>query len=426
MGPVDVVLLGATGVTGGNALPHLIDRGRALGLTVAVAGRDPQRLHQALSHHVARGLPPEVIEADVTDDDALAEMALRARVVVNAVGPYAWSARPVVAACVANGASYLDMTGEVDVVASLVEDFDAPARAAGVRVVQAAGFEALPYDLAVLLVAEAAARRGSRLAAVDVITSAQLPPGLPRPSDGVSGGTWASTVAAVRDGDLPGLLDPAALLDDPGEADVVRRSSPLGLVPRLAGTSVVVPQVPSPFTNPPIVHRTHALLRAEDGSAAATAAAPTLRYREGIALGDGLLTLPAQLAVAAPVGALTAGVRLFARLAPRPVRRATAAAMATLGPSSGDGPDPERLEGWRWRLEVVGTAEDGGRERAVVDADGHPGYLATSRMVAEAALLLADPDASLPDRAGHLTPAAALGTGELGRFAAAGVRFRTP
>jgi short subunit dehydrogenase-like uncharacterized protein len=426
VGPIDVVLFGATGVTGGNAVPHLLSRSRALGLTVAVAGRDPQRLHQQLSHHVGRGLPPEVIEADLDDPGSLAEMALRARVVVNAVGPYARSARPVIGACVANGADYLDMTGEVDVVAAMIDEFGEAAHDAGVRIVQAAGYEALPFDLAVLAAAESAGRRGSRLASVDVITSAQLPPGMPRPSDGVSGGTWASTVSAVRDGDLPELLDPACLVDDPAHAEVIRRSSPLGLLPRLVGTSVLVPQVPSPFTNPPVIHRTQELLRSEGGRTAALAASPTLRYREGIALGDGLLTLPAQIAVAAPVGALTTGVRLFARLAPRPVRRAAATAMEALGPGAGDGPEDDRLEGWRWRLEVIGTAQDGGTERVVVDADGHPGYLATSRLVSEAALQLADPDARTPDRTGHLTPAVALGTAELARYAEAGVRFRTP
>lgn len=421
MGPVDVVLLGATGVTGGNALPHLIARSRELGLSVAVAGRDPQRLHQALSAHVTRGLPPQVIEADLDDDASLAETALRARVVINAAGPYARSARPVIAACVANGADYLDFTGEVDVVAEMIAAFDAPARDAGVRIVQAAGYEALPFDLAALLVAEAAAARGATLAAIDVIGSAQLPPGLPRPSDGMSGGTWASAVSAVRHGDLPVMLDPGGLIVDPDEADEVRRSSPIGLLPRLSGTSVIVPQVPSPFTNPPVIHRTQSLLRAEGDPAAA----PTsLRYREGIALAEGLLTLPAQLAIAGPVGALTTGVRLFARLAPRPVRRVTATALEAIGPDAGDGPDDDRLEGWRWRLEVIGTTSADTRVRVVVDADGHPGYLATSRMVVEAAMLLAGDDADVPARTGHLTPAAALGTAEVARFGEAGVRFR--
>ena len=64
-----------------------------------------------------------------------------------------------------------------------------------------------------------------------------------------------------------------------------------------------------------------------------------------------------------------------------------------------------------------------GREVGVeVDADGHPGYLATARMLGEAGLLLAEPDAT-PDRAGCLTPATALGTGCVERFDRARVRF---
>ena len=58
-----------------------------------------------------------------------------------------------------------------------------------------------------------------------------------------------------------------------------------------------------------------------------------------------------------------------------------------------------------------------------LEARGHPGYSATSRMTAEAGLLLADPEARLPELAGCLTPAAALGVEELGRFAAAGLEF---
>ncbi len=415
---LDVVLFGATGTTGGNALPYLAERAGALGLRWGVAGRRPQTLMQR-----AADLPadqqPHVLEADLDEPDSLRELAASARVVINAVGPYRRSADPVIAACIEAGADYLDVTGETDVVAAMVARHGDAASAAGVRIVQAAGYEALPFDLAVLLATERAAARGTRLVGADVIGSFGLPPGLPRPSDGVSGGTYASTVEAVRDGELATLLDPASLVDDPAEAAAVRAASPLGLLPRLTGTSVVVPMVPSPLTNPPVVHRTASVLRREgDGP-------PTdFRYREGMALGDGLLTLPVQLALAAPIGAVAAGATWLARLAPQPLRDLTATAMERLGPDAGAGPRADRLEGWRWRLEVVGTCADGSTERVVVDADGHPGYLATSRMVAEAGLLLADDTADLPDRSGHLTPALALGTAELDRFAVAGVRIR--
>jgi short subunit dehydrogenase-like uncharacterized protein len=65
----------------------------------------------------------------------------------------------------------------------------------------------------------------------------------------------------------------------------------------------------------------------------------------------------------------------------------------------------------------------GGNEvRVEVDAEGHPGYLATARMLGEAGLLLAEAGAT-PERAGCLTPATALGTGSAGRFERARVRF---
>ena len=71
-------------------------------------------------------------------------------------------------------------------------------------------------------------------------------------------------------------------------------------------------------------------------------------------------------------------------------------------------------------VEARGT---GGHEvRVAVDADGHPGYLATARMLAEAGVLLADREAT-PARAGCLTPAAALGTESVGRLERARVRF---
>jgi short subunit dehydrogenase-like uncharacterized protein len=59
---------------------------------------------------------------------------------------------------------------------------------------------------------------------------------------------------------------------------------------------------------------------------------------------------------------------------------------------------------------------------ASVQADGHPGYLATARMLAEAGLLLAE-DGATPARAGCLTPGIALGSGCVERLARAHMYF---
>jgi short subunit dehydrogenase-like uncharacterized protein len=72
---------------------------------------------------------------------------------------------------------------------------------------------------------------------------------------------------------------------------------------------------------------------------------------------------------------------------------------------------------------TVRARTTGGHEvRTGVDAEGQPGYLATARLLGEAGLLLAEQGATT-DRAGCLTPAAALGTASVERFERARLRF---
>jgi short subunit dehydrogenase-like uncharacterized protein len=73
-------------------------------------------------------------------------------------------------------------------------------------------------------------------------------------------------------------------------------------------------------------------------------------------------------------------------------------------------------------MSLTARTAAGSEVRVEVDADGHPGYLATARMLGEAGLLLAEPGAT-PERAGSLTPATALGTANVERFDRARLRF---
>jgi short subunit dehydrogenase-like uncharacterized protein len=83
---------------------------------------------------------------------------------------------------------------------------------------------------------------------------------------------------------------------------------------------------------------------------------------------------------------------------------------------------PDRIEQWSWRMAVTARTTGGRDVRVQVDADGHPAYLATARWLGETGLLLAERDGT-PQRAGCLTPAAALGTACLPRFERARLRF---
>lgn len=407
---LDVVVLGATGVTGRRVAAYVAERAAEEGLRWGAAARDATKLERTLGEVGATG--GETIAVDTGDPEALAAMALRAKVVLNLVGPYTLHARPVIEACVEGGSHYFDLTGEIPFVRTIQRDFDPAAREAGVAVVQVCGFEALPPDLAVLLAAEAAQQRwGEDLAAVDLEVRVKAPPGLPRPSDGISGGTSQSMVAVTADPDAAVAADPAALVEDHARALRVREVSPIGVGVRRAGGAVIAPMAPAAFINPAVIQRTAELTAGEETQ--------PFRYREGVALDGGTVTLPARLAAAGALAATQIGMRR-ALLSGPATRRRVSSVLGRVLPESGFGPAPDRLENWRWGMRVEGATTGERHVSVSVEASGHPGYLTTARMLGEAGLILAT---SAPERLGCLTPAAALGTGSAPRFERAGLRF---
>jgi short subunit dehydrogenase-like uncharacterized protein len=410
---LDVVVFGATGVTGRQVAAYLSGTDARWG----AAGRDPAKLERTLAEVGAT--PTETIAAELGDQRSLDAMAERARVVLNLVGPYTKYGRPVIEACVDAGAHYADLTGEIPFVHEMIEEFDVAARDAGVKIVQVCGFEALPPDAAVLLAAERARERyGEELAEVDVsVAITETPPGMPRPSDMISGGTFQSVAEMVGHRDSKTLDDPAALIADPQLAEAVRRRSPIALRPRRdARGAVVGPMAPAPFINPAVIHRTAALAAADRG-----VAAQPFRYREGVALQGSAVTLPFRLAGAGALAGTQVGIRALTRARPA-VRARMANALRSALPSSGFGPAPDRLEPWHWRFDVDATTTGRNPVGVAVEATGHPGYLATARMLGEAGLMMAA-EGVTPDRAGCITPALALGTEALDRFERAGMTF---
>jgi short subunit dehydrogenase-like uncharacterized protein len=416
---LSVVVFGATGVTGRRVAAYLAERAAETGVRWAAAGRDAAKLERVLGEVGVAA--PETIVADVADPDSLAAMASRARVVLNLVGPYTLYGEPVVEACVVNGAHYADLTGEMPFVRRTIDACHDRAAAAGLKIVQASGFEALPPDLAVLLAAEAARERWEEdLAEVELEVALRQPAGRIGLADVVSGGTLQGTAEVLGDPGAAAIADPAVLIAGPELAEEVRRRSPISLVPRPgAHGAVLAPMTPAAFINPAVVQRTAALLAAERGRRA-----EPIRYREGLAIPGGPATLPLRYAAAATLGATQAGFRALTRARPS-VRRRAAGVLRRVLPSSGFGPSGSRLEEWSWQVAVDARTTAGHHVRVDVDADGHPGYLATARMLGEVGLLLAE-DGATPQRAGCLTPAAALGTAHLDRFERAGLRFSVP
>jgi short subunit dehydrogenase-like uncharacterized protein len=135
-----------------------------------------------------------------------------------------------------------------------------------------------------------------------------------------------------------------------------------------------------------------------------------LRYSEVMGVGSG------------PLGAVTA-VGLTAGLAGAVAAmsfRPTRTLLDRVLPEPGAGPSEEaRQKGW-FRMVVDATTETGRKYRATAAGPGDPGYAATAVMLGEAALALALDGDRLPDRAGSLTPATAMGNVLVERLRAAG------
>ena len=412
---LDIVVFGASGVTGRRVAAYLAQRSAETDLRWAAAARNTDRLLRLLDEDGVEA--PETLAADLSDPSSLAAMAARARVVLNLVGPYTLYGRPVIAAAVENGAHYVDLTGEIPFVRRTIDEFDRAATTAGLKVVQVCGFEVLPPDLLTLLAAERARERWDQgLDAVDLEVSVKPPPGLPRPSDGISGGTFQSlaAVAGAEDADL--MADPAVLVDNAAVAAAVRRVSPIALAPRRgSGEAVIAPMAPAAFINPAVIHRSAELI-----AAAERRTPEPFRYREGLVLGGHAVSLPARWALAGVLSATQIGLLGLVRAGPG-VRKPAASALSRLGPGSGYGPTADRLEGWKWRMTLRGRTTGGRELELQLDADGHPGYLSTARLLGEAGMLLAE-DGATPERAGCLTPAAALGSKQIARFERAGMR----
>ena len=393
----DVVLYGASGFVGRLVAAHLAGHAPA-GVRIALAGRAAARVAE-----VRAGLPPAardwpVLEADAGDARSLAALAAQTRVLATTVGPYARHGLPVVQACASAGTHYVDLSGEVLFVREAIDRFDAAARGTGARIVHACGYDSVPSDLTALLLAQRAAADGAgALGDVRLVATAR---------GGFSGGTVDSMrgqlEAVRRNPSLRRLLaDPFALSPDRDAEPDTPQPPTAGLPGRTPDGRWTAPFVMAPF-NTRIVRRSNALQGWAYGR--------SLRYAEVMGCGRG----PLGAATAVGVSAALAGSVAALTFPP------TRALLDRVLPAPGSGPgEATREKGW-FRMVVDAGTESGRRYRATAAGQGDPGYAATAVMLGQSALALALDVDRLPDRAGSLTPATALGDVLVDRLRAAG------
>jgi short subunit dehydrogenase-like uncharacterized protein len=126
--------------------------------------------------------------------------------------------------------------------------------------------------------------------------------------------------------------------------------------------------------------------------------------------GSGPIGAAKAAGVTAGLGALVAGLGI------PPTRKL----LDHVLPDPGEGPSEQTRERGFFKIETHTRTREGTRIVCRIKAPGDPGYKATAVMLGESALALALDDARLPDRAGVVTPATALGTPLVERLRAAG------
>ncbi|MCP3138218.1 saccharopine dehydrogenase family protein [Pyxidicoccus xibeiensis] len=405
----DVIVWGATGFTGRLVAEYLARNQDAHRVRWALAGRDRTKLEE-----VRRGLATlapgsaelPLLVADARDAASLDALVSRTRVVCTTVGPYARHGSELVAACVRARTDYVDLTGEVQWMRRMIDAHHEQARASGARIVHTCGFDSIPSDLGVLMMQEhMREKHGGHLGSVRLYMGPMRA--------GASGGTVASMLQAVdemaKDPSVRRILaNPHALDPDPkqrGGADErdsmrVRYSEEAG---QWTGPFVMA------MVNSRVVRRSHALLGYPWGR--------DFRYTEVAGYGPG----PRGLARAA---SMTAGLGGFLGLVSvKPLRKLLETKVL---PAPGEGPSPEQREKGFFVARLLGEGKSPrtGREvrlKGKVAAQGDPGYAATSRMLAEAALCLASD--KVPVQGGVLTPASSMGMLLVERLRKAGMTF---
>jgi len=171
------VIYGAYGFTGRLLVEEAVRRGHR----PILAGRSREKLGPIAETH---GL--EAVAVSLSDRDELERLIARAKLVIHAAGPFVETSEPMLRACLAQRAHYLDITGELPVLrASFAHD--RRAREAGVAVLSGVGFDVVPSDCLALHVA----RRIERPSRLRIAIA-----GAPTPS----AGTAKSALGAMQDG----------------------------------------------------------------------------------------------------------------------------------------------------------------------------------------------------------------------------------
>jgi short subunit dehydrogenase-like uncharacterized protein len=370
----DIVVYGATGFTGQLVAEYLAARYKGdANLKWAMAGRSKDKL-AAVRDAIGAPADTPLIVADASDPPSLKAMVAQTKSVITTVGPYQLYGSDLVAACVAAGVDYFDLSGEPVWMRQMIDAHETTAKSTGARIVFSCGFDSIPFELGVFCAQEEAKKVFG--APVNRVK------GRVRAMKGTfSGGTAASArasfAAAAKDLSLVAMFQNHFVLTPGFEGPKQPRANKPALDEDMG-------QWAAPFVMASIntrnVHRSNMLMNFPYGR--------DFVYDEMILTGPGEQGEANAKRVIAAVNAERIGA-------------------SSDGPKPGEGPSKEERENGMYDLLFAAIAPDGKQARAVVKGDRDPGYGSTSKMISECAICMLRDTPDVP--AGFWTPGAAMG-----------------
>ncbi|NKX87808.1 saccharopine dehydrogenase family protein [Nocardia coubleae] len=400
----DLILFGATGFVGKLTAEYLLTAAPATA-KIALAGRSRDKLAAVREELGPAAASWDLVVADSTDAASLAAMAERTKVVVTTVGPYLRYGLPLLGACAAAGTHYADLTGEPLFIHDAIEQFEQTAVDSGAKIVNSCGYDSIPSDLSVYEIYRASVADNTG-ELEDTTLVAYL-------KGGMSGGTIDSGRAMMEDiaadsGRAKILAHPYSLSPDRSmDPDVGRQTDQA-----LARADSIDPSLHGWVTtfimashNTKVVRRSNGLLGWPYGK--------QFRYREVMNAGT---SATAPLVAAGIAGGIVAGMTSGAVLSRVSLGRKL---LDRILPKPGTGPDEKaRRSGW-FTMKAFARTSSGAKYQATFSGTGDPGYQATAVLLGQSGLCLAFDE--LPERAGILTPASAMGEALTERLRAAGM-----
>jgi short subunit dehydrogenase-like uncharacterized protein len=401
----DVVLYGASGFTGRQTVQYFAGNTQPSDVRWAIAGRNRQALEAAREQAGEDAGSADILVADAQDQQAVDAIVSRTRILLNTAGPFSLYGSKIVDACVRYKTHYVDITGETPWVRDLMDRYHDRAAADGTRIVPCCGFDSVPSDMGVYLVA--------RYIHKTLGSDCREVKGFYQISGGLNGGTFASASNAQASGAAARMREPFLL--NPPKAHSTEEIR-LNRDPREARFDADIGAWATPFVmgmaNTRIVRRSAGLFEQWNEPYG-----PEFRYQEFQKF-DPPMARAKAFAMLVGLGALQAGLKSSFT---RPL-------MKSLAPKPGQGPSQKTMDNGFFRCHLVGIATDGRKIYGSVSDKGDPGNRATVKFLCESALSLALNADQLPggkQRGGVLTPATGLGDVLVSRLRKAGMRLET-